>query len=138
MITVQCVQRPATAVRGSAPPGSPHRMAPLRLQQESLQKEKEEAQQKERERQAEEREKEEQRQEVSSPLLGLPPLLSGVTNSLLLLHSPGSEAAGPLRAAREAAECTQRGAEEDDLGSGSLHRHHSALLPQGIVLEQRH
>ncbi|XP_037603678.1 microtubule-associated tumor suppressor candidate 2 isoform X1 [Sebastes umbrosus] len=60
-------QRPAAAVRGSAPPGSPLRVAPLRLQQEqqeSLQREKEEAQQKERERQAEEREKEEQREEV--------------------------------------------------------------------------
>ncbi|KAM9348855.1 microtubule-associated tumor suppressor candidate 2 homolog [Symphorus nematophorus] len=64
---VQSVQRPAAAVRGSAPPGSPRRVAPLRLQQEqqeSLQREKEEAQQKERERQAEEREKEEQREEV--------------------------------------------------------------------------
>ena len=65
---VQSGQRPATAVRGSAPPGSPRRVAPLRLQQEqqeSLQREKEEAQQKEKERQAEEREKEEQREEVS-------------------------------------------------------------------------
>lgn len=56
------------AVRGSAPPGSPRRVAPLRLQQEqqeSLQREKEEAQEKERERQAEEKEKEEQREEVS-------------------------------------------------------------------------
>ncbi|KAM3601309.1 uncharacterized protein V6R79_010463 [Siganus canaliculatus] len=64
---VQCGQRPAAAVRGSAPLGSPRRVAPLRLQQEqqeSLQREKEEAQQKERERQAEEREKEEQREEV--------------------------------------------------------------------------
>ncbi|XP_073335747.1 microtubule-associated tumor suppressor candidate 2 homolog [Pagrus major] len=64
---VQSVQRPAAAVRGSAPPGSPRRVAPLRLQQEqqeSLQREKEEAQQKEKERQAEEREKEEQRHEV--------------------------------------------------------------------------
>ncbi|KAK5858524.1 hypothetical protein PBY51_002657 [Eleginops maclovinus] len=64
---VQSVQRPAAAVRGSAPPGSPLRVAPLRQQQEqqeSLQREKEEAQQKERERQAEEREKEEQREEV--------------------------------------------------------------------------
>ena len=62
------MQRPAAAVRGSAPPGSPRRVAPLRLQQEqqeSLQREKEEAQQKEKERQAEEREKEEQRHEVS-------------------------------------------------------------------------
>lgn len=63
--TVPSGQRPAAAVRGSAPPGSPQRVAPLRLQQESLQREKEEAQQKERERQAEEREKEEQREEVS-------------------------------------------------------------------------
>uniref|UniRef100_A0A8C9ZA92 Uncharacterized protein n=1 Tax=Sander lucioperca TaxID=283035 RepID=A0A8C9ZA92_SANLU len=65
---VQCGQRPAVAVRGSFPPGSPRRVAPLRLQQEqqeSLQREKEEAQQKERERQTEEREKEEQREEVS-------------------------------------------------------------------------
>ncbi|KAE8287481.1 Microtubule-associated tumor suppressor candidate 2-like protein [Larimichthys crocea] len=64
---VQSVQRPAVAVRGSAPPGSPRRVAPLRLQQEqqeSLQREKEEAQEKERERQAEEKEKEEQREEV--------------------------------------------------------------------------
>lgn len=64
---VQSGQRPAAAVRGSAPPGSPHRAAPQRLQQEqqeSLQREKEEAQQKERERQAEERKKEEQREEV--------------------------------------------------------------------------
>ncbi|XP_031176108.1 microtubule-associated tumor suppressor candidate 2 isoform X3 [Sander lucioperca] len=64
---VQCGQRPAVAVRGSFPPGSPRRVAPLRLQQEqqeSLQREKEEAQQKERERQTEEREKEEQREEV--------------------------------------------------------------------------
>ncbi|XP_076605925.1 microtubule-associated tumor suppressor candidate 2 homolog isoform X2 [Chaetodon auriga] len=64
---VQSGQRPTAALRGSAPPGSPRRVAPLRLQQEqqeSLQKEKEEAQQKERERQAEEREKEEQREEV--------------------------------------------------------------------------
>jgi len=55
-------------VRGSAPSGSPRRVAPLRLQQEqqeSLQREKEEAQQKERERQTEEREKEEEREEVS-------------------------------------------------------------------------
>lgn len=66
--TVQSVQRPAAAVRGSAPPGSPRCLALQRLQQEqqeSLQREKEEAQQKERERQAEEREKEEQREEVS-------------------------------------------------------------------------
>ncbi|XP_040006989.1 microtubule-associated tumor suppressor candidate 2 [Xiphias gladius] len=64
---VQSGQRPAAAVRGSAPPGSPRRVAPLRPQQEqqeSLQREKEEAQQKERERQAAEREKEEQREEV--------------------------------------------------------------------------
>ncbi|XP_042354509.1 microtubule-associated tumor suppressor candidate 2 [Plectropomus leopardus] len=64
---VQSGQRPAVAVRGSAPPGSPRRVAPLKPQQEqqeSLQREKEEAQQKERERQAEEREKEEQREEV--------------------------------------------------------------------------
>ncbi|XP_041864464.1 microtubule-associated tumor suppressor candidate 2 homolog isoform X2 [Melanotaenia boesemani] len=64
---VQPGQRPAAAVRGSAPLGSPLRVAPLRLQQEqqeSLQREKEEARQKERERQADEREKEEERQEV--------------------------------------------------------------------------
>ncbi|XP_034540168.1 microtubule-associated tumor suppressor candidate 2 [Notolabrus celidotus] len=64
---VQSGQRPAAAVRGSAPPGSPRLVAPLRLQQEqqeSLQREKEEAQQKEKERQAEEREKDEQREEV--------------------------------------------------------------------------
>ncbi|XP_045896764.1 microtubule-associated tumor suppressor candidate 2 [Micropterus dolomieu] len=64
---VQSGKRPAAAVQGSAPPGSPRRVAPLRLQQEqqeSLQREKEEAQQRERERQAKEREKEEQREEV--------------------------------------------------------------------------
>ncbi|XP_026184732.1 microtubule-associated tumor suppressor candidate 2 homolog [Mastacembelus armatus] len=64
---VQSGQRPAVAVRGSAPPGSPRRVAPLRLQQEqqeNLQREKEEARQKERARQAQEREKEEQREEV--------------------------------------------------------------------------
>ncbi|CAK6953901.1 microtubule-associated tumor suppressor candidate 2 [Scomber scombrus] len=64
---VQSGQRPAAAVRGSAPPGSPHHLAPQRLQQEqqeSLQREKEEAQQKERERQVEEKEKEEQNEEV--------------------------------------------------------------------------
>ena len=64
---VQTGQRPAAAVRGSAPPGSPRQVAPLKPQQEqqeSLQREKEEAQQKERERQAEEREKEERREEV--------------------------------------------------------------------------
>ncbi|XP_051256744.1 microtubule-associated tumor suppressor candidate 2 isoform X2 [Dicentrarchus labrax] len=64
---VQSGQRPAAAVRGSAPPGSPRRVAPLRLQQEqqeSLQREKEESQQKDRERKAEETEKEEQREEV--------------------------------------------------------------------------
>uniref|UniRef100_A0A1A7XKG7 Microtubule associated tumor suppressor candidate 2 n=1 Tax=Iconisemion striatum TaxID=60296 RepID=A0A1A7XKG7_9TELE len=60
-------QRPAAAVRGSTPSGSPRRVNPLRLQQEhqeNLQREKEEAQQKEKERKAEERVKEEQRQEV--------------------------------------------------------------------------
>ncbi|KAK2828665.1 hypothetical protein Q5P01_019699 [Channa striata] len=64
---VQSGQRPTAAVEGSAPPGFPRRVAPLRLQQEqqeSLQREKEEAQQKERELKAEEREKEEQREEV--------------------------------------------------------------------------
>lgn len=58
--------KPQSPVRGSAPSGSPRRVAPLRLQQEqqeNLQREKEEAQQKEKERQAEEREKEEQREE---------------------------------------------------------------------------
>lgn len=66
--TVQSGKRPAAAVQGSAPPGSPRHVAPLRLQQEqqeSLQREKEEAQQRERERRAKEREKEEQREEVS-------------------------------------------------------------------------
>ncbi|CAN9501366.1 unnamed protein product [Ophioblennius macclurei] len=64
---VQSGQRPAAAVRGSVPPGSPRRVAPLRMQpeqQENLQREKEEAQEKERERQAEEREKQEQKEEV--------------------------------------------------------------------------
>lgn len=67
--TVQSGQRPAgVSTRGPTPPGSPRRVAPLKLQQEqqeSLQREKEEAQQKERERQAEEREKEEHSEEVS-------------------------------------------------------------------------
>lgn len=88
MFTVQTVQRPAAAVRGSAPPESPRHVAPLRLQQESLQKEKEEAQQKERERQAEEREKEAQREEVSRPLLDLSSLFCAVTDSLHHLHPP--------------------------------------------------
>ncbi|XP_029957680.1 microtubule-associated tumor suppressor candidate 2 [Salarias fasciatus] len=64
---VQSGQRPAAAVRGSVPSGSPRRVAPLRMQQEqqeNLQREKEEAQEKERERQAEEREKQEQKEEV--------------------------------------------------------------------------
>ncbi|KAM9332558.1 uncharacterized protein mtus2a [Pholidichthys leucotaenia] len=64
---VQSGQRPAAAVRGSAPAGSPRRVAPLRPQQEqqeNVQREKEEAQQKEREREAEERERDEQREEV--------------------------------------------------------------------------
>ncbi|XP_069002463.1 microtubule-associated tumor suppressor candidate 2 homolog isoform X1 [Embiotoca jacksoni] len=64
---VQSGQRPAAAVRRSAPSGSPRSVAPMRLQQEqqeNLQSEKEEAQQKERTRQAEEREKEEQKEEV--------------------------------------------------------------------------
>ncbi|KAM9729675.1 microtubule-associated tumor suppressor candidate 2 homolog isoform 2-T2 [Menidia menidia] len=64
---VQAGQKHTSAVRGSAPSGSPRRVAPLRLQQEqqeSLQREKEEAQQKERERQAEEKQKEKERQEV--------------------------------------------------------------------------
>ncbi|XP_031728471.1 microtubule-associated tumor suppressor candidate 2 [Anarrhichthys ocellatus] len=64
---VQSGQRPAAAVRGSAPLGSPRLVAPLRPQQEqqeSLQREKEEAQQQERERQAEERKKEELKEEV--------------------------------------------------------------------------
>lgn len=64
---VQSGQRPAAAVRATAPPGSPRRVAPLRPQQEqqeNLQREKEEAQQKERERQAEERQKDEQWEEV--------------------------------------------------------------------------
>ncbi|XP_043996844.1 microtubule-associated tumor suppressor candidate 2 isoform X1 [Gambusia affinis] len=64
---VQPGQRPAAAVRGSTPSGSPRRVAPLRPQQEhqeNLQKEKEEAQQKEQERQADEKEKMEQMEEV--------------------------------------------------------------------------
>lgn len=47
----------------------------------------------------------------------------------------GSEAAGTLRAAGEAAESSKRRAEENILGSGSLHHHHPALLPQGSQLE---
>ncbi|KAM4726251.1 microtubule-associated tumor suppressor candidate 2 homolog [Anableps anableps] len=64
---VQPGQRPAVAVRGSTPSGSPRRVAPLRSQQENqenLQREKEEAQQKEQERQADEKEKMEQMEEV--------------------------------------------------------------------------
>lgn len=135
--TVQSVQRPAAAVRGSAPPGSPRRVAPLRLQQESLQREKEEAQQKERERQAEERKKDEQREEVSCWRGRNAAPLGSSTFTLSFLIIPffsrrlGSEAAGLLRAAAEAAVRAQRGAEKDNLGFGSLHHHHSALLPQG-------
>nr|XP_015817185.2 microtubule-associated tumor suppressor candidate 2 isoform X2 [Nothobranchius furzeri] len=64
---VQAGQRPAAAIRGSTPSGSPRRVNPLRPHQElqeNLQREKEEAQQKEKEQQEEERKKEEQRQEV--------------------------------------------------------------------------
>ncbi|KAM6907522.1 microtubule-associated tumor suppressor candidate 2 [Xenentodon cancila] len=64
---VQLGQRLAAAVKGSAPSGSPHHVASLKLQQEqqeNLQREKEEAQQKERERRAEERKKEDQKDEV--------------------------------------------------------------------------
>lgn len=59
-------QRPSAVVRGSAPPGSPRRVASLRPlpQEEILQREKEEAQQKEREREEEERQRNEQREEV--------------------------------------------------------------------------
>ncbi|KAJ0004539.1 hypothetical protein NQD34_010753, partial [Periophthalmus magnuspinnatus] len=61
-------QRPSAVVRGSAPPGSPRRVAPLKPQpqhqEETLQREKEEAQQKEREREEEERQRNEQREEV--------------------------------------------------------------------------
>ncbi|XP_024121792.1 microtubule-associated tumor suppressor candidate 2 isoform X2 [Oryzias melastigma] len=60
-------QRPAAAVRGSAPSGSPPHITPLRLQQEqqeNLQREKEEAQQKEKEKQAEDLQKEQKREEV--------------------------------------------------------------------------
>lgn len=62
------MQRPAAPARGSAPPGSPRRVAPFKVQQEqpeSRQREQiKEDQQKERERQAEEREKEAHREEV--------------------------------------------------------------------------
>ncbi|XP_068186548.1 microtubule-associated tumor suppressor candidate 2 [Antennarius striatus] len=64
---VQSSPRPAAAVRGSALPGSPRHVAPLRLQQEmqeNLQREKDEAQQRERQRQEEEKEKEIQMEEV--------------------------------------------------------------------------
>ncbi|XP_038129893.1 microtubule-associated tumor suppressor candidate 2 isoform X1 [Cyprinodon tularosa] len=61
---VQPGQRPAAAVRGSTPTGSPRRVAPLKPQQESLQREKEEAQKKEQEKQADEKKKMEQREEV--------------------------------------------------------------------------
>lgn len=69
LVLVQSVQRPAAAVQGSAPLGSPRRVAPFKLQQEqpeSLQREQnKEDQQKKRDRQAEEEEKEAQREEVS-------------------------------------------------------------------------
>ncbi|CAL8398989.1 unnamed protein product [Boreogadus saida] len=64
---VQARQRPAAAIRGSGPPGSPRRVAPFRPQleqQENLQREKEEAQRRQREKEVEEREKKEQREEV--------------------------------------------------------------------------
>lgn len=145
MATVQSGQRPAAAVRGSAPPGSPRRVAPLRLQQEqqeSLQREKEEAQQKERARQAEEREKEEQTEEVSCrghqhlrvEFARPYSLLLYSLFYFILCHS-GSEAAGTMWTAGEAAESSERRTEEDFLGSRSLHHHHSALLPQGSQLE---
>ncbi|XP_037126581.1 microtubule-associated tumor suppressor candidate 2 homolog [Syngnathus acus] len=57
---VQSGQRAAGGpARGSAPPGSPRRVPPLKLQQE-----KEDAQQREEERKAQQREKEEQREEL--------------------------------------------------------------------------
>lgn len=104
-------------------------------QQESLQREKEEAQQKERERQAEERHKEEQREEVScwenlqhhSDFA----LLCSVLYSSILLYHLGSEAAGSLWAAGEAAESPNRRTEEDVLRSRGLHHHHSAFLSEG-------
>lgn len=43
----------------------------------------------------------------------------------------GSEAAGELRTAGEAAEGSERRAKEDVFGSRSLHHHRSALSPQG-------
>lgn len=62
------MQRPAAPARGSAPLGSPRRVAPFKVQQEqpeSRQREQNKAdQQKERERQAEERENEAHREEV--------------------------------------------------------------------------
>lgn len=66
---VQAGQRPALAVRGSTPSGSPRRVGPLRPQQEhqeNIQKVKAEAQQKEQERQADEKERMEQMEEVSN------------------------------------------------------------------------
>lgn len=142
--TVPSGQRPAAAVRGSAPPGSPQRVAPLRLQQESLQREKEEAQQKERERQAEEREKEEQREEVSfwedmqqdADFVLLFFLFIFIFFVFcFILCCLGSEAAGSLWAAGEAAESFKRRTEEYFLGLGSLHYYYSALLSQGSHLE---
>lgn len=77
---VHSKQRPAAAVRGSVPSGSPKRVAPFRPQQEqqeNLQREKKEAQRREREREVQEREneKEAQKAEVSS-VVGLIPALS--------------------------------------------------------------
>lgn len=62
------MQRPAAPVRGSAPLGSPRRVAPFKVQQEQPEirqrEQNKEDQQKERERQAEERENEAHREEV--------------------------------------------------------------------------
>ncbi|XP_008276115.1 microtubule-associated tumor suppressor candidate 2 [Stegastes partitus] len=71
---VQSGQRPAAAVRGSAPLGSPRRVAPLRLQQEqqeSLQREKEEVQRLQGRCEQQERQLKALRDELRKTSLGL-------------------------------------------------------------------
>lgn len=132
------MQRPAAAVRGSAPLGSPRRVAPFKLQQEqpeSLQIEQNKKdQQKERDRQVEEQEKEAQREEVScwknlqsSTFSSF--YYDGVVFPVTIFLA--SEAAGSLWKAREATETAEGRTEEDVFGFRSLYYHYSALLPQG-------
>lgn len=132
---VQSVQRPAAAVRVSAPVGSPRRVAPFKLQQEqpeSLQKEpNKQDQQKERNRQAEEQEKEVQRDEVSSWKNPQPSTFPRFYYDDAAFTVTASEAAGSLSAAREATETAERRTEEDVFGFRSPYYYYSALLPQG-------